>query len=1207
MRERCLFARGVSFVLAGALIVNAAATGLSASLDVALGSLEQWGRAPSGAYTDAPRPAYRGETPSRDPKTRALWSEEALEDARYSSQGPLRATIAPLLQGPGQNHTTAVEPEPGSPLPWEGGGPSSNGMVNTGNGNKLTKLPLVSWPERGGMEVDFTLYHNSQTTYNDELGKGWTWTYDIYINQGLNTATVHWGDGLAIPFTGTGAGTYASPTGIHDTLIKNANGTWTLTKKDQTKYQFTTAGFCNAIQDRNGNQITLTLNAQNYVTQITGPSGRAIYVTLDSHNNFVSIEDPAGRVWTFNQNTAENLTTVTHPVLDSVTYTDSFTYDANSRILTHTDKRGKNWTFTYNGDGSLKTETNPLSHTWTYTYASSYTEIKNPLNGTVRHNYSSGQLASVVDEASFSKSYVRDSNRNVTSVTDKRGKVWSGTYDSKGNLLTLTNPLSKTWTFTYNSTNDLLTEKDPLNNTTTFGYDANGNLLTVTDPLNRASSTSTYDTHGQLLTSKDALNNTDSFGYNANGDITSATNPLSRTHTFAYDVLGRLISHTNPVNNTTAVAYDVWGRPVTVTNPGNTTVLASYNANHQRLTVTNERGKLTSFVYDDAGRLTSVTNAKNETETYAYNANGWQTSITNGRGKVRSFTYTARGEELTLTLPDNSVETWAYNGNGEISAYVNPLNQTINYVLDDAGRLTTVDYPTGTDTTFGYDVADRRTSMADATGTTTWAYNAASELTQLVQPQGTISYTYDAAGRRRTMVQAGVGTTTYHYDLASNLTRLDNPHGETTRFRYDAASRVDREYFHSGAYAGYAYDARSRLTTSNHLNSGGSFWLETYTYDGVGNMTSRASGGVTTTYTYDDVDQLVTESRTGYSASYTFDANGNRLTKTLNGVTEIYSYDDGDKLLSAGGKTYGYDAAGRTTSVTSGGQTTTLAYDFEGRLTQITYPNLSTNTFSYNGLDTRVSKVDSGGTRTYLRNGAYVTDPVLTDGAASYTPGMSERRSGVTTYNHSNLKSMERQTNSAQSVTASRTHDAYGMVVSSSGSWQGPFGHAGGFGYQGDTDSGLQLLGHRYYDPGTGRFLTRDPIQDGRNWYTYCGNNPLVSVDPEGLQAGALAAAGGFAVADGPLPFGDVIAAGILAWVLVESLRHEPMEARKRKGKEHTKNKRPSTKHKHEKGKSRKKRDRRGGEKGDVRRPYGIPVPGERDEARSKPGAPVYH
>ena len=43
-------------------------------------------------------------------------------------------------------------------------------------------------------------------------------------------------------------------------------------------------------------------------------------------------------------------------------------------------------------------------------------------------------------------------------------------------------------------------------------------------------------------------------------------------------------------------------------------------------------------------------------------------------------------------------------------------------------------------------------------------------------------------------------------------------------------------------------------------------------------------------------------------------------------------------------------------------------------------------------------------------------------------------------------------------------------------------------------------MGHRYYDSDTGRFLTRDPIKDGRNWYSYCDNNPIQRVDPKGLE-----------------------------------------------------------------------------------------------------------
>ncbi|CAF1325164.1 unnamed protein product [Rotaria sordida] len=45
--------------------------------------------------------------------------------------------------------------------------------------------------------------------------------------------------------------------------------------------------------------------------------------------------------------------------------------------------------------------------------------------------------------------------------------------------------------------------------------------------------------------------------------------------------------------------------------------------------------------------------------------------------------------------------------------------------------------------------------------------------------------------------------------------------------------------------------------------------------------------------------------------------------------------------------------------------------------------------------------------------------------------------------------------------------------------------------------------------------------------------------------------------------------------------------SRKSGGSEHTKNARPSTQGKHEKGQSRKASDKKGGEKGDARRPYG--------------------
>ena len=59
-----------------------------------------------------------------------------------------------------------------------------------------------------------------------------------------------------------------------------------------------------------------------------------------------------------------------------------------------------------------------------------------------------------------------------------------------------------------------------------------------------------------------------------------------------------------------------------------------------------------------------------------------------------------------------------------------------------------------------------------------------------------------------------------------------------------------------------------------------------------------------------------------------------------------------------------------------------------------------------------------------------------------------------------------------------------------------PFGYCGEYT---DDETGLVYLRNRYYDPTSARFTQEDPIQDGLNWYAYCGGNPIMFEDPWGL------------------------------------------------------------------------------------------------------------
>ena len=181
---------------------------------------------------------------------------------------------------------------------------------------------------------------------------------------------------------------------------------------------------------------------------------------------------------------------------------------------------------------------------------------------------------------------------------------------------------------------------------------------------------------------------------------------------------------------------------------------------------------------------------------------------------------------------------------------------------------------------------------------------------------------------------------------------------------------------------------------------------------------------------------------------------------------------------------------------------TTLTYDDENRVTGITYPSSATNSFAYNGLGLRVSKNDSAGAFAYVCDGTDVASAVLKDGKATFTPGLSERRGTVSKFTHKDaLGSTRGITDTAQATTDAILYDAFGMTVSRTGTTPTPFGFVGGAQYQTDADSGLMLLGHRYYDASIGRFISEDPIQAGTNWYAYCDNNPLKAIDPSGLFA----------------------------------------------------------------------------------------------------------
>ncbi len=325
----------------------------------------------------------------------------------------------------------------------------------------------------------------------------------------------------------------------------------------------------------------------------------------------------------------------------------------------------------------------------------------------------------------------------------------------------------------------------------------------------------------------------------------------------------------------------------------------------------------------------------------------------------------------------------------------------------------------------------------------------------------------------------------------------------------------------------YTYNSAGLVTfilSNQNGGTGTTLNRDTYTYDPAGNRMTSDSYDGHTFYAYDAADQITGENHnTGYpsfTATYDYDRNGNRLHKTQNGQTDTYTYQPNaynsqthtDELQSVSGgitgtKTFGYDANGVARSITTNGSTLYLTADTEDRYTRFDFDTGAgagrVNAYeTYNGMGLRVFRHDAQGRDFPLAyDGASPGSALLSSAQTSFTPGLAQQdSSGQHFYQVDALGSVRGVSDNDQAPQGEVYYDAFGLPSLRQGSTPSPLGFAGAAGYQTDTDTGLMLLGNRYYDSTIGRFLSPDPSGSGDNWYAYCDNDPLDEVDPEGLM-----------------------------------------------------------------------------------------------------------
>ena len=786
--------------------------------------------------------------------------------------------------------------------------------VNAATGDALVTHTDLSVPDRGP-GLDITRTYNDMAPANALFGYGWTSELDMgLVANGDGTITFRDASGGLHTFWPNGSGGYLSPPGLYAGLVQNGDGTYTLTSHDQSRTNFSVAGYLTSIVDRNGSALTiaysglvpttvtdaagrtLTLTTSGgHITAIAAPGARNFGYAYDGNGNLTQYTDPAGIVTQYAYDSLHRLTGITLNDQSGVTpdqqtnVTTTLTYDSDYRLVDLVDPMGYDVGISYqdaqlNGGGQVQgmqvtvqqLQTNP---TTTPSSSQSLYEQTTYLATTG----GLGTVAQLVDAMGGETTYTYDGNGNVTKTVDPDNDVTTDTYDGNGNVLTQTvdpggsGHLNLTTTSTYDASNNLLTQTDPAGIVTTYAYDAPGTgdlVQQVQNDVNGGGSNDhtnvttsyTYDRYGEVLTATDPKGIVTQYGYDSQGD---------RTSTVQNYVSGA--GSDSQTNVLTSATFDDLGQPQTSTDALGVVAKTVYDI----------RGGVMATIqnYVSGGGTDDHTNVETQ---YGYDALERQVSATDPLGVVTETQVDADGR-TTASIQD-------YVSGGGSDSQTNVTSAT---AYDAAGNATLATDPKGNTTTTSFDADNRAYEVVQkgSDGSTIsdnkTTYDAAGRVasTQIVDGQSNplTSYTYDAAGRKATETDppanpgAGDATgqsnvSTYTYDADGNLLG-------TVVTNVKVSGNVSDEQA--------SYDPLGHLTQKIAQAGTSEAQTTSYGYDADGNATTTTdpSGGVTT-QTVDSLGRVITIQNPDLSTqSSTYDANGHQLTSTSSGGTTTTTYD----------------------------------------------------------------------------------------------------------------------------------------------------------------------------------------------------------------------------------------------------------------------------------------------------------------------------
>ena len=946
---------------------------------------------------------------------------------------------------------------------------------------------------------------------------------------------------------------------LANTKLIPQNGGWNL-DTGNVDYLFDSNGKLSAIQDHNGNSITITRESGQITVK---DSYNRVYKAILQNGKISRIEDAAGNQYQYAYTADGQLQSVTDPtgvLLGSYTY-------ANGRLSKSSDK-----TISYE-NGKLKKETLDNGSSVTYTYQSNDNKIlqTDTSGNEAEVTFNECGLPSRTQENSDIVFYTYDAvGRVVSKTVDTQETLYA--YDDSGNLLSETTEDIEVRSYLYDSENRVIREKNEEDQYTYYLYDNKGNILTtaVLKELSEGEEPPQSYTPSSDQSRFDTVTNT----YNADGTIhTTEDSAEGQLFTYTYDAWGNQIKSIKTTDyargtSVTLSTYDILGNLLSSTDEEGRVTTSVYDA-AGRVLRQNADGQVTRSLYDGKGRLVQEIDPdhyiadkdglnqeppvntyadSNVGQRYIYAENGNLIKDINADGQETVYTYDAYGNRSSQQF---DIYTFNYTAKGNVST-AKIGNQTIaSYTYDDAGNLTVVSYANGQKIRSTYSDDHKLLQVRydeEESPRFTYTYDELGELESKTDVANSRKTVYDedtvnvydiAQDGTETLVHSYESTDELFKETAAGNTWMVNLLERRDQFVLSESSSLNKAYTYdvddkltaSRVYlqentseqtlfsTAYTYD-EDRVTVLEHTIGTASDKYE-YSYNEKHNISSVSHNGKVTRYTYDDDGQLVRadDQELGKSFVYQYDARGN-LTGSSEyaystgelgtaSASDAYTYGNSawpDQLTAFNGKTITYDAAGNRT----GYDGWTYVWEAGRQLKRMT-KNGSTIDYKYDDSGIRTEKTVNGVTTKYTTIDGRITSQTDGTNTLYFRYDSNNELFGVnangTEYVY--VKNLQGDVTGiadmSGNVVVQYRYDPWGQVESVTGSLANTLGQLNPMRYRGyylDAETGYYYLQSRYYEPEMRRFINADDILLAKltdnNLFSYCGNEPVNNIDITG-------------------------------------------------------------------------------------------------------------